>query len=81
MHCSKCEKQVHKLGMCKDHFYNRKQYYNYLGHKNMLVTDIKDRKCLLCDKIFASTGNRRCDDCNATTFCEFESNVSLFVAV
>lgn len=41
----------------------------------------KKRKCLMCDKIFLSTGNRKCDHCNSYHHDSVYSDVSPFVSV
>lgn len=81
MSCIKCRNEVydHHTLLCKKHFYNRKQTYVYLGHKVISLDKKVRRTCLMCDKVFVSTGNRRCDLCNRTTDCHYENNVTLYV--
>lgn len=38
------------------------------------------RKCLMCDKEFISTGNRKCNDCNSYYHDGSHSDVSCFVS-
>jgi hypothetical protein len=82
MNCVKCRNEVYDghTKLCKKHFYARNQTYIYLG--KVISQDKKTRRtCLMCDKIFVSTGNRRCDLCNRTTDCHYESNLTLYVRV
>jgi hypothetical protein len=79
MKCSKCDSKLYKEDMCKSHYYKRSQAKRYLGHKNELNNPSKERKCLLCDQVFYSTGNRRCNECNSTSYSEYDSNISLFI--
>ena len=75
-----CDKEVFKANLCKAHHYRRKCEYIYLGHKNEVIEETKTRRCLMCDKKFLSTGNRRCELCNATSSCQYESTLSLFIS-
>lgn len=81
--CLKCKAPVynkHTL-MCKSHHYGRKQTYLYIGKKDMSVREEipVTRTCLKCDKHFESTGNRRCNTCNESSTCHYESTLSLFL--
>ena len=38
------------------------------------------RKCLMCDKDFISTGNRKCNECNSYYHDGSHSDVSCFVS-
>lgn len=42
------------------------------------LMDKKIRTCLMCDKKFISTGNRRCDPCNNNVYDE-DRSVSAFI--
>lgn len=83
MSCLKCRNEVHDhhTMLCKQHFYHRKQEYTYLGHKVVDVNNIVNRRCLMCDKPFVSTGNRRCETCNKTSDCHYDNDVTFYVKV
>jgi len=82
MKCTKCNREAYKIDLCKVHFHSRSKVYRYLGHIQTLVTeDSKIRKCLACDKEFEYYGNRRCNACNSSTGCHYESETSDFVRV
>jgi uncharacterized paraquat-inducible protein A len=48
----------------------------YYQHKKATKTMKMKRKCLLCDLVFISEGNRRCNNCNRNIKCEHENNIS-----
>ena len=77
MKCKKCDDEEVKLGLCKQHYHHRNTVYKYTGHKQDQVDVEKNRKCLKCDKIFLSTGNRKCDYCNSQS--DKDSSLSLFL--
>jgi len=45
------------------------------------IEEVKERKCLCCDKKFLSKGNRKCDTCNSYYHDDVYSNISSFVSV
>jgi hypothetical protein len=77
----KCGDKVHKIGLCKNHFYSRANTYKYIGHKQTLeATDMKERVCLNCDRRFESYGNRRCEQCNSIgSSSHYEGTVSNYI--
>jgi hypothetical protein len=77
---AKCENEIYKYHLCKNHFYSRKSFYKYQGHLADLKVPEVERKCLQCDKIFTSIGNRKCNQCNQTSFDDLYSSVSSFVS-
>lgn len=81
MICKKtgCNQEVVKIGLCKRHFYIRNTTYKYIGHRENKNDPEVKRKCLMCDRNFISTGNRRCELCNKTTDCHYECNTTLYV--
>ena len=81
MKCTKCKRPVFnkEYMLCRDHWYSRNSNYTYLGHRRLILDDIKIRKCLKCDKEFESTGNRKCNDCNDLSRHEPDDGISLFL--
>ena len=75
-----CEKEAGKrLGLCPYHYGQRNAVYRYLGYMNEAVNFEKQRTCLKCDRVFMSTGNRRCNACNSSSDCHHENDVTLYV--
>ena len=75
-----CTKEAgKKLGLCKYHYGQRNHIYKYLGYMDEVVNTEKIRICLNCDKSFLSTGNRRCNQCNSTSNCHHDNDVTLYV--
>lgn len=68
--CSKnlCNRKAHKGGMCKKHWDSRNATYTYIGSKREEIVELKTRVCLMCDKSFESSGNRKCDYCNSLSY-------------
>lgn len=77
---SNCELEIIKIGLCKKHYYIRNTMYKYLGYKNETNNEVKIRKCLQCDRMFKSTGNRKCESCNSSSFDESMTPSSLYVS-
>lgn len=77
---AKCEEEIFKYHLCKNHFYRRKQFYKYQGHLADLKMPEVERKCLKCDKKFMSIGNRRCNKCNELSSDDTNCGVSSFVS-
>lgn len=82
MECKKikCKDTVFKIGLCKKHFYNRKMVYRYQGHLSQIKNEEIKRKCLHCDKMFLSTGNRMCEFCNSSSYDMEYSSISSYVS-
>jgi len=76
---TRCGYDVYRIGLCQRHYYHRNQGYKYIGYKSDSGDISVLRTCLMCDKKFHSFGNRRCDLCNKTTDCEYESQTSLYI--
>jgi len=76
----KCNNDIFKYHLCKEHYLKRKTFYKYQGHIADLKIEAIQRKCLQCERLFMSVGNRKCTPCNEITYDDTNHNVSLFIA-
>ena len=79
--CKKCKQdrsfdQFYKKGVVCFPCQKKGKYFSFVEDLN---TKVK-RKCLMCDKDFISTGNRKCDECNSYYHDGSHSDVSCFVS-